>query len=390
MRFREVLGALTIGALSASPLVSSAQSGSAQSGVALVPIAVSIEQPISSTVRPGDDTLYVVEKTGRLRAVVNDVLREKPVLDIRSLVSTKNERGLMQAAFPPGPPSFVYITYAALDGAWTLAEYAFDGTVADPATGRIVLQFPHPNDDHYGGSLAFTPDGLLLVGLGDGGGVGTKGGVGDVSNNAQRLDRWFGKLLRIDPRRSPDGAKPYSVPDSNPFASGRAPGAGLGSTTKALPEIYVYGLRNPWRIFLETSGVLWIADTGQSSWEEVNRVTLEQARGANFGWRLREGTKGYRGGAKPKGATDPVYEFPHDGRCAVIGGAVAQVGSLTGAYVHGDLCTGTFYAVRPGNGGRWTATKLPLQLRAPTSIGLDPRGELLVTAYYGTLARIRS
>ena len=238
MRFRKVLRALSIGVLSVSPLASSAQSG-----VALVAITATIEQPISSNVRPGDETLYVVQKTGRLRAVVNDVLREQPVLDIRSLVSTKNERGLMQAAFPPGPPSFVYVTYAALDGAWTLAEYAFDGTVADPATGRIVLQFAHPNDDHYGGSLAFTSDGLLLVGLGDGGGVGTKGGVGDIPNNAQRLDRWFGKLLRIDPRRSPDGAKPYTVPDSNPFASSRAPGPGLGVAAKALPEPTA---RPPW------------------------------------------------------------------------------------------------------------------------------------------------
>jgi glucose/arabinose dehydrogenase len=385
VRFRTVLRALIVSALCVSPSASQAQPG-----VALVPIAIGVEQPISSTVRPGDDTLYVVEKTGRLRAVVNDMVREQPVLDLRSLVSTKNERGLLQAAFPPGPPSFVYVTYAALDGAWTLAEYAFDGTNADPATGRIVLQLPHPNDDHYGGSLAFTSDGLLLVGLGDGGGVGTKGGVGDVANNAQRLDRWFGKLLRIDPRRSTDGTRPYTVPDTNPFASGRVPGSGLGATAKALPEIYAYGLRNPWRIHLEPSGVLWIADTGQASWEEVNRVTLDQARGANFGWRLREGTKGYRGGAKPKGAIDPVYEFPHDGRCAVIGGAVARVGSLAGAYVHGDLCTGTFYAVRPLAGGRWTGTKLPVQLRAPTSIGVDARGELVVTGFYNGVHRLRS
>ncbi len=386
MRLRAVLSALIIGVLYTFPSASQAQNG-----VSLVPVAANVEQPISSTVRAGDDTLYIVEKRGRLRAVVNDVLRDQPVLDIGSLVSTKNERGLMQAAFPPGAPSFVYVTYSALDGAWTLAEYAFDGTVADPATGRIVLQFPHPNDDHYGGSLAFTTDGLLLVGLGDGGGVGTKGGVGDVSNNAQRLDRWFGKLLRIDPRRSSDGAQPYTVPDTNPFASGRAPGAGLGATAKALPEIYAYGLRNPWRIFLEPSGVLWIADTGQASWEEVNRLTLDKARGANFGWRLREGSKGYRGGAKPKGSIDPVYEYPHDGRCAVIGGAVARVGSLAGAFVHGDLCTGTFYAVRPASvGRRWTATKLPLQLRAPTSIGVDARGELIVTGFYNGVFRLTS
>lgn len=384
MKLRVLLGALAFSALTAfgSP-------APAQSGVALSLVVGNLEQPISTSVRSGDETLYVVEKIGRLRAVVNDALRDQPVLDIRSLVSTKNERGLLQAAFPLGPPSFVYVTYAALDGALTLAEYAFDGTVADPATARIVLQFPHPNDDHYGGSLAFTTDGLLLVGLGDGGGVGTKGSLGDVSNNAQRLDRWFGKILRIDPRRSADG-KPYSVPDSNPFASGRAAGASLTSGEKALPEIYAFGLRNPWRIHLEPSGVLWIADTGQASWEEVNRITLDRARGANFGWRLREGTKGYRGGAKPRGAIDPVYEFPHDGRCAVIGGAVARSGSLAGAYVHADLCTGTFYAVRPGPGRTWTGTKLPLQLRGPTSIGLDARGEVVVTGYYSGVHRLAS
>jgi glucose/arabinose dehydrogenase len=357
--------------------------------VVLVPLATDVEQPISTSVRAGDDALYVVEKTGRVRAFVNGVFREPVVLDVRSLVSTQNERGLWQVAFPAGPPSFVYVTYAALDGAWTLAEYPFDGTVADATKGRILLQLPHPNDDHYGGSLAFTADGLLLVGLGDGGGVGTKGGAGDVENNAQRLDRYFGKLLRIDPRPSADGATPYTVPPTNPFVSGKVSGT-LGSATKALPEIYSYGLRNPWRIHLQADGVLWIADTGQSSWEEVNRVALTKASGANFGWKLREGTRAYKGGTKPKGAIDPVYEFPHDKRCAVIGGAVAQTGSLAGSYVHGDLCSGTFWSVRSGARGKWVGTKLPIQMRAPTSIGLDPKGELIVTAYYGQLSRINS
>lgn len=357
--------------------------------VTLVPLATDVEQPISTSVRSGDDALYVVEKTGRLRAFVNGTFREPAVLDIRALVSTQNERGLWQAAFPPGPASFIYVTYAAADGSWTLAEYPFDGSVADATKQRILLTLPHPNDDHYGGSLAFSSDGLLLVGLGDGGGVGTKGGAGDVDNNAQRLDRWFGKLLRINPRPSPDGARPYTVPADNPFASGKVAGT-IGATTKALPEIYAYGLRNPWRIHLQDDGVLWIADTGQSSWEEVNRVTLSQTRGANFGWKLREGTRAYKGGAKPKAAIDPVYEFPHTPRCAVIGGAVARTGTLAGSYVHGDLCTGTFYALRPGSGGKWVGTKLPIQLRAPTSIGVDPRGELVITAYYGTIARLVS
>ena len=380
--------ALTVGALSCFGLFLASPSPGAES-VTLVPITTDVEQPISTAVRSGDDSLYIVEKTGRLRAFVNGAFREPAVLDIRTLVSTQNERGLWQAAFPPGPASFVYVTYADVQGSWTLAEYPFDGTVADPAKGRILLSLPHPNDDHYGGSLAFTPDGLLFVGLGDGGGVGTKGGAGDVDNNAQRLDRWFGKLLRINPRPSADGSTPYTVPTENPFASGKVSGV-IGSATKALPEIFAFGLRNPWRIYLQDDSVLWIADTGQASWEEVNRVTLTQARGANFGWKLREGTRPYKGGAKPRAAIDPVYEFPHTPRCAVIGGAVARTGSLAGSYVHGDLCTGTFYAVRPGRGGKWAGTKLPVQIRAPTSIGLDARGELIVTAYYGTVARLAS
>ena len=387
MKFRHVTSALIISALCTT------QAATAQSfsSVTLVPLATNVEQPISTATRAGDSALYVVEKTGRLRAYLDGAFRETAVLDIRSLVSTQNERGLHQVAFPPGPPSYVYVTYAALDGAWTLAEFPFNGAVADVAQQRVLLQIPHPNDDHYGGALAFTSDGLLLVGLGDGGGVGTKGGAGDVDNNAQTLDRWFGKLLRINPRPSADGALPYTIPPTNPFANGKAPGPALGVAKLAKPEIYAYGLRNPWRIHLEANDTLWIADTGQASWEEINRLPLDKARGANFGWKLREGTRAYKGGQRPKGGIDPVHEFPHaNGRCAVIGGAVARTGSLAGSFVFGDLCSGTLWATKAGSGGKFVETKLPLQLRAPTSVGLDPQGELIVTSFYGTVARITS
>ena len=387
MRFRKVASALIISALSTFG-VATAQSPSV---VKLVLITEGVEQPISTSTRADDPALYVIEKTGRLRAYVDGAFRPQPVLDIRSLVSTKNERGLHQAAFPPGPPTYVYVTYAAADGAWTLAEYPFDGNIADATKARILLQLPHPNDDHYGGSLAFTPDGLLLVGLGDGGGVSTTGGAGDMMNNAQNLDRYFGKLLRIDPRPPADGSRPYQIPATNPFANGQAPGGALGAKKLAKPEIYAYGLRNPWRIHLESNSTLWIADTGQSSWEEINRISLQRASGANFGWKLREGTRAYKGGSKPKGAIDPVFAFPHaDGRCAIIGGAVARMGSLAGAFVYGDLCSGTLWAAKPGVGGRFVETKLPVQLRAPTSIALDSTGELVVTGFYGTIARLTS
>ena len=262
--------------------------------------------------------------------------------------------------------------------------------MADASKERVLLSIPHPNDDHYGGALAFAPDGLLLASVGDGGGVGTKGGAGDVDNNAQNLDRLLGKLLRINPRPSADGSQPYTIPPAQPVRLGQGTnaGGGLGAAKPARPEIYSYGLRNPWRIHFDAAGVLWVADTGQASWEEVNRIAYDKARGANFGWKLREGTRAYKAGAKPKGAIDPIYEYPHaDGRCAIIGGAVGRKGALAGAYVFGDLCSGTVRAIK-ATGGKYVETLLPIKLRAPTSVSLDAAGDVIVTGFYGVVARL--
>ena len=357
--------------------------------VRLVQIATA-DQPIGVATRAADRALYVQEKTGRVRALVGGTWHEPAVLDLHSKVSTQNERGLIGLAFSPADPAHLYAAYTALDGATTVSEFTFsaDTMRADESGERVLLRVAHPNDDHYGGALAFSKDGLLYIGLGDGGGVGTKGGVGDKANNAQNTGVLLGKILRIDPR--PSGQQPYTVPPSNPFGSGRSVAA-LSVPVAARPEVFDYGLRNPWRMSIDDEGNLWIPDVGQSSWEEINRVPASRA-GINFGWRKREGTHAYLNGSKPAGAVDPVYEFPHaDGRCAVIGGAVAGPGTgvaaLNGSYVFGELCTGRLTALQL-TGGRWSAVDLGARTAYLTSVGTAPDGTLVVTSLNGGVYRV--
>jgi glucose/arabinose dehydrogenase len=368
----------------------------------LVPLATAV-QPIGVVARPvssGDDALYVMEKGGKVRALeVNGSWRAAAVLDLTARVSTNNERGLIGLAFPPYSDSLLFATYTEKDGSIVVAEFPFDGKVADPASERVLLRVPHPNEDHNGGTLLFTADGLLLIGLGDGGGVGTKGGAGDVHNNAQNLKVLYGKILRIDPRGG-SADRPYGIPSANPYARGVT--GGLGTTTKARPEIWAYGLRNPWRFSLDASDRLWITDVGQASWEEINQVPLDRA-GVNFGWKAREGKHAYKGAAKPRGATDPIWEFPHaDGRCAIIGGASPSVGSWStvGAalgmrppdaaslFYFGELCTGKVYQLAQSSKGSVTVRDLGIKLSYITSISLGLHDEMILTSLNGGIYRL--
>ena len=358
--------------------------------VKLVQIATA-DEPIGAAVRPGSDALYVQEKTGRVRALVGGAWHEPAVLDLHAKVSTQNERGLIGLAFSPVDPAHLYATYTATDGALTVSEFPLssDGMRAHESSERVLLRVAHPNDDHYGGALAFSNDGLLYIGLGDGGGVGTKGGVGDKANNAQNTGVLFGKILRVDPRQ-PTGALPYSIPEANPFAASGATGS-LGTTSKARPEVFAYGLRNPWRMAIDADGNLWIPDVGQASWEEINRIPATKV-GVNFGWQRREGVHAYLGASRPAGAIDPIYEFPHaDGRCAVIGGAVAGphtgVAELVGSYVFGELCTGRLMALQNVN-GRWSAVDLGDRLAYLTSVGTAADGTIVATSLNGGVYRV--
>ena len=214
-----------------------------------------------------------------------------------------------------------------------MTEFAFGDDGADPASERGVLFVDQPFSNHNGGALAFGPDGYLYVGLGDG------GSAGDPMGNAQSLSTLLGKLLRISPR--PSKGEPYAIPPDNPFV-GR---------DGARPEIWAYGLRNPWRFSFDTAtGDLWIGDVGQNAWEEIDLEPAGSDGGSNFGWDRLEGTHPFEGSPAPDSIA-PVFEYAHgDGSCSVTGGYVyrgERIPTLAGAYLFGDYCRGRPGGVRP-------------------------------------------
>ena len=236
-----------------------------------------LEQPLAISIRAGDPALYVAEKTGRVMAIRDGRVLPRPVLDLRGDVSLGGEQGLLGLAFSPDG-SYLYVNYTDVDGNTRIVGYAMQGDRAVVASRREVLFVDQPYDNHNGGDLVFGPDGDLYIGLGDG------GSGGDPQGNGQSLGTLLGKMLRIEP--TPTGPQPYRVPEDNPFVGDAG----------ARPEIWAYGLRNPWRYsFDPATGDLWIADVGQSAWEEIDRLPAGAPGGANLGWSLLEGTHRYAG-----------------------------------------------------------------------------------------------
>jgi glucose/arabinose dehydrogenase len=329
--------------------------------------------------REGDEIIYVVGKTGKIRAWNGTSFEATPVLDITARVDSANERGLLGLAFSPKRPEFLYIDYTDKKGVVHVSEIPFDGKTADLENERVLMKIPKPFNEHNAGTLVFDNDDRLLIAIGDG------GGSGDKFNNGQRTDTLLGKVLRIDPKPSAD--LPYSIPPDNPFAK-----KGAFSSGKQRPEILAYGLRNPWRISVDrTTGDVWVPDVGQSSVEEVNRLP-KSAWGANFGWRLREGDKSLVG-AKPRGSVDPTYAYPHlDGRCAIAGGEVYRgkdLPALVGTYVFGDVCTGNVSALRL-RGGSWVPEDVGVKVPYLAAFGITNDNELIVLSLEGGLYRLEA
>ena len=332
------------------------------------------EQPVGVFMRSGDDTVYVVQKLGKIRAWRNGMYADQPVLDISSVVDADNERGLLGLAFSPVRRDVIYVDYTDRKGNVHVAEIPFNGTVADFARARDLLNIPKPFNQHNAGTILFDPTGNLYVSIGDG------GGSYDRFNNGQRKDVLLGKILRINP--TPSESSPYTIPTDNPFAR--------SGISKAKREIFAYGLRNPWGIsFDAATGDLWIPDVGENTREEINRMPQGKS-GYNFGWKVREGTQA-NAGARPVGSVDPVYDYPHkDGRCAVVGGAVyrgTQLRALNGWYFFGDVCSGGLAVLRP-NGSKWQAMSLEARVPYLTSINQMPDGELIATSLEGGIYRI--
>jgi len=351
------------------PAPPAAAAGLPDSDVALpeltLELVASIDSPIDTTVLE-DGTVLVAERSGVVRVLIG-TRPGRIVLDVSDRTTTDGERGLLSIAVAPwGDELFLSLTDPAGD---TLVEaHPLHGTtVTGPPRTIYTLEQPFAN--HNGGPILFLPDQTLLLGLGDGGGGGDPLGAG------QDLSSPLGALIRLDVR---DGRT--VVPPDNPF---------VGDATAA-PEVLASGLRNPWRMALDLArGELWIADVGQSSREEINRVEVGELAGANFGWALREGSLPYLGD-EPDGHVAPVHDYPHGPGCSVTGGLVyrgSTVPSLVGGYVFTDLCDGEL-RVLVTDQGAVSARRLGITGTRIVGFGVDADGELLVLELGGRVLRI--
>jgi glucose/arabinose dehydrogenase len=366
---------------SATATATAAPARRVKRGVGAVKVG-DFSSPVYVTSPPGDTRrLYVVEQGGTIRLVLDGRVVAKPFLDISGLVTAGGEQGLLSMAFPPDYARsrrfYVYYTDRAADQ--RIVEYRVrrDGS-ADPGSARLVLRMADSESNHNGGLLLFGPDGLLYVGTGDGGGAGDQHGS---RGNAQDLGSLLGKILRIDPRAS--GGRSYTVPRSNPFVS----------RAGARPEIYAYGLRNPWRFsFDRKTGDLIIGDVGQGAWEEIDFMKRGRARGANFGWRPFEGRARYAAGESAPGHVAPVIVRSHeDGNCSITGGIVVRdpaLAGLNGRYVFGDFCRGRIESARLGRGGAFAVRESNLRVNNLSSFGEDARGRVYVLSLSGPIYRL--
>jgi glucose/arabinose dehydrogenase len=326
--------------------------------------------------------LFVVEQGGRIRVVRDGHVLSRPFLDISSQVVAGGEQGLLGLAFAPDYASSgrFYVDYTDRAGDTRIVEYRRGSSPdrADPGSARQLLFQDQPESNHNGGQLAFGPDGLLYVGLGDGGGGDDQHGP---IGNAQSLGTLLGKILRIDPR--PSRGRPYGIPSDNPFV-GR-----LG----AKPAIWAWGLRNPWRFsFDRATGDLTIGDVGQDHVEEVDFRAKGTGRGANFGWRAWEGRRREDSGLTVRGDVKPVLQYTHDrGGCSVTGGYVVRdlrLRSLAGSYVYADFCAGDIFSARLRQGGASDRRSLGLHVGALSSFGEDDRGRVYVASLDGPVYRL--
>jgi glucose/arabinose dehydrogenase len=332
-----------------------------------------VARTTAMAVRTGDAALYVSEQSGHVRAITGGRLAAEPVLDLTADTFAAGEQGLLGIAFAPDG-SRLYVNYTDRSGDTHITEFEMNGAIADPSSRRNLLVVNQPQANHNGGQLAFGPDGYLYIGLGDGGSADDEGAGHAPGGNAQSLGTLLGKILRIDP--TPTGSSPYTVPSDNPFVDRNG----------AKPEIWSYGLRNPWRFSFDAdTGDLWIGDVGQNAWEEVDFAPAtkgrDAGRGDNFGWNRLEGTHENRG-SPPAAAVAPVYELAHEnGVCSVTGGFVyrgTRIAALAGKFVFADYCAGELMTLTPSGGGKFRAQNLGINIGAASSFGQAANRDLYV------------
>lgn len=348
----------------------------------LAPVVQGLRRPTHVTsAGDGSGRLFVVEQAGQVRIVRDGRLLPRPFLDIAALVGSRgNEQGLLSVAFHPrfAENGTFFVNYTNRDGHTVVARYRVsrdDPDRAEPSSAAVLLTIEQPAANHNGGLVKFGPDGYLYIGTGDG------GAAGDPWNNGQRLDTLLGKLLRIDV----DGAAPYAVPADNPMLN----------RAGARPEIWAYGLRNPWRFsFDRATGDLFIADVGQNAWEEVHVQPAGSRGGENYGWKIMEGETCFRAEqCDQSGLELPIAVYGHGspaGGCSITGGYVyrgAAFPRLVGTYLYADYCSGNLWGLRASGAG-WSGALLGVLNIRPSSFGEDEAGELYLTDHGGGLYRL--
>jgi glucose/arabinose dehydrogenase len=354
--------------------------------------------PLLVTSPPGDVRLFIVNRNGVIQIYVDGAILETPFLDIDTRVDGGGEAGMLGLAFHPNfaTNKKFYVYYMNNDAGWVdrISEFQITGgddDIADPDSERILLDIPDPEPNHNGGMMEFGDDGFLYISDGDG------GQQGDPEGNAQNKNRLLGKILRIDVDTM-EGGRPYGIPDDNPYADGVA----------GAPEVYVYGMRNPWRwSFDRGTGDMYVGDVGQSNVEEITVIPAAEIRDADLGWNHCEGRLVYDGGVNCNAPTGnriaPVAS--HDRRPEEQGGQESPFNAIIGGQVYRGSCypdlVGRYFYSDHGASELWTfvwsggnVVEAPNQItpdnfpNGPASIHADALGELYVTTTGGGIYRI--
>jgi glucose/arabinose dehydrogenase len=356
----------------------SAQNTSNDVRLGVEQVASGLDQPVYLTAPVSDPRLFIVEQPGRIRVVENGRLLDKPFLDIVNKVRSGGEQGLLSVAFHPQYRSngFLFVNHTDKNGDTRIERYTVstDRNVADPQSAKVILSIDQRYSNHQGGLNLFGPDGMLYIGMGDG------GSQGDPHGNGQNRNALLAKLLRLNV----DRGEPYLIPAANPYAKGGG-----------RAEIWAIGLRNPWRFsFDRFSGLLYIADVGGDRFEEVNVVPMSIA-GVNYGWNVMEGPQCSRSsGCDQTGMQKPAlsYATHENSTCAIIGGAVyrgQKIPEIKGQYFYSDYCNSWLRSFGFADGKVTDQHEWPIgKLGSITSFGEDAQGELYMCTSSGRVYRI--
>jgi len=339
------------------------------------------DRPVLVTAPAGDDRLFVVEHTGAVRVVRDGETLPRPFVDLTPEVKFAAESGLLSIAFAPDYATsglfYAFYNSTAGNGDTRIVElrrHPTDPDLAEPFGERVLLTIEKPWENHNGGMLQFGPDGFLYASVGD----GDSGVFNPPGFFAQRRDELLGDILRIDPR----AGEPYAIPADNPFVG----------VDGVRPEIWAYGLRNPWRFWIDhETGATFVADAGNQRREEVDLVRRGQA-GLNFGWPCFEGTLPFDTAATCDGPVPPLLDYPREnGACAIVGGVVARdprIAALEGRFLYGDFCSGKITAVEVDDGRLVRSDELEVTVPHLSSFGVDGSDRVYLTSTDGSVYRL--